>query len=81
MTDTQPKLASLNEGPDWAFSRNEKPKCPHCGEDFDIAENEAFFVYDENNTHTVECMSCKLPFWVNSFADWRFSTDVQDDQS
>ena len=35
------KLSALKEGPSYRFSVNKQPKCPHCGEDFDIAKNEA----------------------------------------
>lgn len=72
------KYRALDSG-DWSdFSWNKKPKCPHCGDAFDIADNEAWFLYDENDTHEVECPSCAGGFQVNSHAEWRFSTDEQD---
>lgn len=74
------KFAALKQGPSYRFSINEKPKCPHCGEDFDIARNEAWFLYDENDTHEVTCLSCNQDFGVTSHARWTFSTDEQDDQ-
>lgn len=61
------------------FWGNEKPKCPHCGEDFDIEENEAWRVYDESGSHDVECPACEHEFRINSHASWSFSTDEQDD--
>lgn len=60
------------------FSGNSSPKCPHCGDDFDIAHNEAWSLYDENGPHDVDCPSCEIPFRVSSAATWRFSTDEQD---
>lgn len=61
------------------FSANQQPKCPHCGSDFDIDRNEAWFLYDENGPHEVECPSCELGFRVDSCAIWHFNTDEQDD--
>lgn len=61
------------------FSGNSQPKCPHCGDDFDITDNEAWFLYNENETHEVECPSCEKSFQVSSTAIWSFSTDEQDD--
>jgi uncharacterized Zn-finger protein len=72
-------LAALNAGSFLEFSMNKRPKCPHCGSDFDISENEAWRLYDDNDTHEVTCPSCSQDFRVNSHADWRFSTDEQDD--
>lgn len=74
------KLDALNAGPSYLFSANKKPKCPHCGGDFDIDENEAWRLYDENDTHEVTCPSCEQDFSVNSTARWLFSTDDQDAQ-
>ncbi len=76
MTD---KLKALNEGPSYEFFGNDNPKCPHCGNDFDVQENEAWFLYDENDTHDVECPICDHSFLVNSMAKWTFSTDEQDE--
>ena len=75
------KLASLKSG-NWSdFSYLKQPKCPHCGSDFDISENEAWFLYDENDNHDVECPSCSGEFSVRSHATWRFSTDEQEDDA
>lgn len=73
------RLASLKTGKFWEFSANKHPKCPHCGDDFDIRENEAWFLYDDNDTHDVDCPSCGLDFQVNSHASWTFSTDEQEE--
>jgi Zn ribbon nucleic-acid-binding protein len=72
-------LEALKAG-DWLeFVANKAPKCPHCGEDFDIRENEAWFLYDENGPHDVECVRCGNEFQVSSIANWSFSTDEQED--
>lgn len=75
---TDEKLVALNKGPSYRFSANDAPKCPHCGSDFDIAENEAWRLYNENDTHEVTCPSCEQDFRVNSSARWTFSTDEQE---
>ena len=73
------RLSALRAGRSLDFSVNKEPKCPHCGEDFNIDRNEAWRLYDENDTHTVECSSCEMDFNVNSSATWSFSTDEQED--
>lgn len=72
------KFAELKKKGSFAFSANEEPKCPHCGEVFDIQEGEAWFIYDEQNTHELECPDCNQVFQVNSHARWCFSTDDQE---
>lgn len=79
MTADLPTLRALKEKGWLHFFNNKQPKCPHCGSDFDIADNEAWFLYDENNSHDVECQSCSLPFQVSSRASWSFSTDEQEE--
>lgn len=71
-------LDALKAGNWLEFSSNKQPKCPHCGEDFDIQDNEAWHLYDDNDTHDVTCPSCDLDFQVNSSASWSFSTDEQE---
>lgn len=73
------KLSALKNGDFLAFVANKDPKCPHCGDDFDITDNEARFLYDDNGPHRVECRRCDNEFQVNSIARWTFSTDEQDD--
>lgn len=60
------------------FWGNGQPKCPHCGDDFSITDNEAWHLYSEEGPHDVECPSCDLEFRVSSLASWSFSTDEQD---
>lgn len=78
MTEENRKLAALKRGPSYEFSGNKNPKCPHCGEDFDVAYNEAWQLYNENDTHIVECLRCNNEFQVTSNASWSFSTDEQE---
>ncbi len=73
------KLAALKAGPSRRFFANEQPKCPHCGDDFDISANEAWFLYNEDDTHDVECPRCETTFSVKATAKWSFSTDEQED--
>lgn len=77
MTD---KLSALRKGDRWDFIHADVPKCPHCGEDFDISENEAWYVYDlSKDSHEVSCPSCDLDFTISVYAKFSFSTDSQDD--
>lgn len=74
------KFEALKAGHSFDFCVNKKPKCPHCGEDFDISDNEAWFLYDEDRgPHDVDCPDCHLPFSVSAVAHWSFSTDEQED--
>lgn len=72
------KFAALDAEGWMEFSGNSQPKCPHCGDDFNITDNEAWHLYDENDTHEVECLRCEETFQVSSSARWSFSTDEQD---
>lgn len=60
------------------FCLNRFPKCPHCGDDYDIREREAWELYNEG-THEIDCPTCGLGFNVVSVASYTFSTDEQDD--
>lgn len=73
------KLKALKAGGYMKFFGNKMPKCPHCGDDFDIERNEAWFLYDENGPHEVDCPRCNEAFSVSSLANWSFSTDEQDE--
>lgn len=75
---TEP-LSALKGGKFLEFAVNKEPKCPHCGANFDIARNEAWHLYDDNDRHEVTCPVCDLDFKIESHADWRFSTDEQDE--
>lgn len=73
------RLKALKSGSSIDFWGNDKPKCPHCGADFDIADNEAWYLYSEDGPHEVECPSCDREFQVHSIANWTFNTDEQDE--
>ncbi len=73
------KLSALKSGGFMEFCANKMPKCPHCGDDFNITDNEAWHLYDDNEPHTVECTRCKNEFSVSSTARWSFSTDEQEE--
>jgi phage terminase large subunit GpA-like protein len=78
---TAGRLTALKAGDWYEFSANDRPKCPHCGEYFDIEAEEQWRLYDVTITHDVTCPSCDLDFQVNSSASWSFSTDEQDDRT
>jgi hypothetical protein len=74
---TTERLAALKAGDTLDFWGNAKPKCPHCGTDFDIAEHEAWRLYEEGE-HEVECYSCGLDYTVSTRVSFSFSTDTED---
>ena len=73
------KLAALKSKGWSSFFANKEPRCPHCGHDFNISDNEAWHLYDENDRHEVDCSFCEEPFTVISRANWSFSTDEQEE--
>lgn len=75
------KLKALNESKDkfGDFGWLDSPRCPHCGEDFDIRENEAWYLFSEDDTHDAECGSCGNGFSVHTHTTYAFSTDEQPD--
>lgn len=74
------RLAALKADTSFDFWRNDDPKCPHCGQDYPIYENEAWHLYDDQRDHEVECNFCELPFKVITNVAYTFSTDEQDDE-
>jgi hypothetical protein len=60
------------------FWRNDEPKCPHCGKECTISENEWWNLYEEGE-HTKECPSCESEFLISTNVEYSFSTDQQDD--
>jgi hypothetical protein len=56
----------------------DKPKCPHCGYDCDVSQNEWWRLYEEGE-HEVTCPSCDNDFTVSTRVSYSFSTDQQDD--
>jgi transposase-like protein len=77
---TQQPLEALKKAGDMGFWLNERPRCPHCGADFDVSKNDAWRIYAEGH-HDLSCPSCDLDFKVKSSVTFKFSTDesVQED--
>lgn len=61
------------------FWGNSNPKCPHCGTEFNIQENEAWSLYNDNDRHDVDCPTCEREFSVETRCSYTFSTDEQDE--
>ena len=58
------------------YFRKSAPVCPHCGETFDIHENEAWSLYDrEAENVDIDCDSCLQPFTVEVYVVFRYSTN------
>ena len=73
------ELKALTDLGFMAFWENEKPKCPHCSADFEIQDQEAWHLYNDEDEHQVECSSCELEFKVKTSVSYSFSTDEQDE--
>lgn len=72
------RYEALKSG-DWDdFSYTDAPKCPHCGDDYDISNNETWRLYEEGE-HDVTCPSCDKDFSVSAHVTYAFSTDTQAD--
>ena len=57
---------------------NSDPKCPHCDFIYDIGNNDAYQLYQEDN-HSIECPNCNADYSVYSRPlGWAFDTDEQD---
>jgi transposase-like protein len=77
VSEQQELLKALRESDDpTAFWHNEQPKCPHCGETFDVSENECWRLYEEGE-HDIECNSCGLEFTVQTHVSFSYSTEDQ----
>jgi hypothetical protein len=77
MPDTE-RLAALTGGEQIEFAFNDKPKCPHCGDLYDVEANEAWELYDDNDSHDIDCTGCGLEFSVSTLTSYSFSTDAQE---
>ncbi len=72
------KLKALREG-DWLdFWGKDNPKCPHCGVESDVSENDWWHLYEEGE-HEVTCPSCDEDFTVSTRVSYSFSTDEQEE--
>lgn len=76
------KLAALKACKDTAdriaFFANDQPKCPHCGDECDVSENDWWHLYEEGE-HDVTCPNCEHDFTVYTRVSYTFSTEHQDD--
>lgn len=62
------------------YWREQNPRCPHCGQVYDIQEHEAWGLYgDDGSDHQVECGECDQEFTVTVHVSYLFSTDEQPD--
>jgi len=58
------------------LSFNTEPICPHCGSEFNISENEAWHLYNEDgDVKYIECPDCEKSFFVQPNISYTFSTD------
>lgn len=73
------RLSALKAGNRMDFFGNAGPKCPHCGVEFNVIEQEWYRLYDDNEDHDVECPRCEDQFMVRTHATYSFSTDEQED--
>lgn len=78
------KLAALKKAMDedgpcpLDFWGNKSPRCPHCGKECDVSENEWWYLYEEGE-HEVSCPYCDEDFTVSTSVSYRFSTDNQEE--
>lgn len=74
------KLAALKSGDSYDFWGLDRPKCPHCGEVYNVDDNEAYELY-EDGTHEIHCPDCETQFTVTTNVYYSFSTDEQEDDT
>jgi uncharacterized Zn-finger protein len=66
------------EGNEFNYMSEPMPRCPHCGEEFSIENNEAWHLYGEDgDENVVECDHCGEKFTVTTDISYSFSTDEQ----
>lgn len=60
---------------------NEKPKCPHCGEDFDVwdGDHAMSLSYEDSGQTTFECAGCRKDFVCVTMVQYRFHTAVSEE--
>jgi hypothetical protein len=54
------------------------PKCPHCGGDVDVSDNDLWRIYEEGE-HEISCPHCDEDFTVSTRVSYSFDTDTQED--
>ena len=61
------------------FWREDSPRCPHCGENFDVIDHEQWELVDPQNEEAeVECPWCQENFKVGISVQYKYSTDEAD---
>ncbi len=63
------------------YWRETKPKCPHCGERFDVwdGDNPLSLNYEDGGHTTLECASCRKEFVCVTTVEYSFSTAVSEE--
>lgn len=72
------KFAALKAGDSLDFWDQKHPKCPHCGHECDVSENDWWRLYEEGE-HDVDCPSCDQEFTVSTRVSYSFDTDSQEE--
>lgn len=54
-----------------------QPRCPHCGAECDVSDNDWWRLYEEGE-HEVSCPHCDDDFTVSTRVSYSFSTDEQE---
>ena len=67
---------SQEEGEWLEFFGNDNPKCPHCGADCEISQNDWYSLYEEGE-HEVTCPDCDRDFIVSTSVSYTFTTEHQ----
>lgn len=62
------------------YTQNPLPKCPHCGTDFEVWEddNPSCLSYEDGGQTMFECKSCRKDFCCVTCLGYTFSTAVDD---
>lgn len=60
------------------YWRRDQPRCPHCGTECDVSDNDWWRLYAEGE-HEVSCPHCNGDFTVSTQVSYSFSTDNQED--
>ncbi len=60
---------------------NDKPKCPHCGTEFDVwdGDNPLSLDYEDDGHTTFECTDCGKAFVTVTHVHYKFSTAISED--
>lgn len=70
------KKSQGDDGDCCEFWGNDEPKCPHCGANCPVSENEWYELYEEGE-HEVTCPDCDMDFIVSTNVSFSFTTQDQ----